>query len=300
MTMRNHRTAHRLGSQGTALVYVPTSRPCLRSIRAYAREARFLADCGDKVAFALVESNTAAHVKAHEEQVRTLGRELGIVTLHFDHDLQHQTLSAILNHATIAKDMRAALIGLLMPRRPDYSAGPNKASLLGAMLGANRLHRRDSDTMPQASIDGPRYPSELERLCVGRRIRELPVSVSGVEDLDPNTRIAGAGTNYRGAGAFDRSMFVGLSPTLMTEHERLENPDMSRDELEQRMLAKLDRSEETSVRQPDRFEVDVNGLAEMGAFAAGGLYRDVPECLSLIRLERTTSCEAAHTGLNAR
>lgn len=259
-----------------SLIYVPTNRSSPASIRAYAAEAEALDVSGTRAGFALVESNRAPHVAEHAELFRQLRRRSTVPLVHADLSLQERLLDALLDGSTPAAGDRRRIRSLLLPEGVDYSAGPSKAALLACALGVERLHRRDSDTTPQEHGGAPLHPSRLEDRFMGRTVSQVRDEVDGAEGLDDDLPIIGVGTDYQGAGALDRGELARLSPSLLVDHERLENPGATEDELAARVKRKF-LSRDQSPYAGDQVEVDSRGRSEMGAFAVTRLFRLLPE-----------------------
>lgn len=258
------------------LVYVPTDRLSEHSLRAYAAEADALHDAGVSSAFVLVESNDAAHVAHHAALLEDLRARLSVPLIHFDLARQAAFMQILFLGAGIEATTAAWLRNVLLTSRLSYGAGPNKAALLASFLGAESLHRRDSDTVPQVLDGVPLHPSHLEVAVIGRRIGEARRMAGHASGPNPTLPVLAVGTDYLGAPALDRHAFARLSVELLSRHEALDHPDATDPEIAARIHRKYVHRDQ-SPYIGDRVEIDEQGRTEMGAFAIAELFRLVPE-----------------------
>lgn len=258
----------------TSLLYIPTNRPSLRSAESYAGEAERLTQAGHPCSFVLLETREGRHVEAHRRLLAKLDGALGCAVHHFDLTGQRRFLDDLVGQAGLDDDDEALVQRCLLPEETHYSAGPSKAALFAAALGARWLHRRDSDTAT-LEIDGaPLDPSVLETRYLDRPLGEAPeVDPAG---LDPRLPVAGVGTDYQGDAALDREAFRAMPLEILVEHERLENPGLDAQTLEARVRRKYLARDQEPYRG-DHVEVDDTGRSEMGAFSVSRLHRIIPE-----------------------
>lgn len=259
-----------------SLLYVPTDRPSEASVVSYAAEAQALADAGTSSGFALIESEEAAHVAEHASVIDAWRYRLDVPLIHLDLVRQQELIGAVLDAAGLVADDRHWVRGALMSPGTSYSAGPNKAALLACALGVSRLHRRDSDTTPQLKDGQPLYPSVLEDRFLERRAGDIRDGVAGLDRFTESLPILCVGTDYQGAGALDRDDFIRLSTDLIVDHERIENPTVTAEELTARVQRKYLQRDQTPYVS-DRMEIDQSGRSEMGAFSVARLFRLLPE-----------------------
>ncbi len=258
------------------LLFVPTNRLCEGAVHAYAREAQALEETGRSFAFALIESNEASHVTRHTELVRALRDRLDIPVIHFDLARQEAVLATAVEEAMVDDATASWARATLLPSRPSYGAGPTKAALLACLLGANNLHRRDSDTVPQNINGSPLYPAELEVRVLGRRVHEADSVVVGTEPAEREKTVLCTATDYQGAPALDRGAFARLSVDLLIRHEELDHPDANPSDIRARVDRKYVHRDQTGYSS-DYLVIDDTGRGEMGACAIANLFAILPE-----------------------
>jgi len=257
------------------VLYIPTNRECKQAIRAYAAEAQRLAEiCGSAI-FVVIESNEKPHTLEHIKLIAEIKNKFEIPLLHFTLPLQRRFVNEILQKTTLTILEQKWVYTQLLPKETSYGAGPNKAALLACALGASWLHRRDSDTKPQLYKGQPLYPVELESRILGLSLTQC-VDFLPAQHLTTGDRILGIGTDYQGLAAHDRMEFQKISPELLIEHERLENPGESLVGLQERVERKFINRDQKPYAE-DIIEVDRYGQSEMGAFAVAELFRYLPE-----------------------
>lgn len=260
-----------------SLVYIPTNRASDEAVLAYADEAEALMDSGVSCAFALVEANEGPHVARHGYLLAERRATCSVPLLHLPVRKQRSLLSALADLLNLSPSDRSWLRTVLLPAATNYSAGPNKAALVACVLGARSLHRRDSDTLPDLRGPAPGYPSQVEVHLLGKTTGQLGPDLIGSEGFRPDAPVVCVGTDYAGAGAFDRDDFAQLSPDLLLEHAVLEHPGATREALQERAVRRAEAHDAGAKGADGSARVDDLGLGEMGACSVLGVFRSIPE-----------------------
>jgi hypothetical protein len=269
------------------LFYIPTNRPCGESLSLYLEEVAHLASSQSApVVFSLIESNDAPHVEDHGRTIAKAVGAYGISAIHLTLDRQRGFIEAVLETADLSAQESADVRTLLMPSGVAYGAGPNKAALLAASLGAETLHRRDSDTVPLIHDGAPLYPSELEARYAGLSFDQFRGEISTAFPVDEDPPLLFVGSDYAGDPAVDRMELAELSFELAVEHERLRHPAASRESLEQRVQRNyLERN--PGLYERDQVEVDTIGATELGVSCCHRVFLYLPE----MPLRATLGCD---------
>jgi hypothetical protein len=259
------------------LFYIPTNRACGPSLTRYLQEAARLREIQDSpVLFALIERDDKPYVADHGQRIALAVAETGLSAYHLTKTVQWSFISRVVNAAGFYGDEAAALTALLLPEGVCYGAGPNKAALFAAALGADTMHRRDSDTNPLIHDGAPRYAAELEARLAGFTINSLSEEVGNAESVDRDSPILFVGSDYVGDPPVDRMELAELSLDLMLEHERLEHPTATYEDLEKGVRRYfLERN--ANVYLHDSVEVDTTGATELGVSCIHRVFLDLPE-----------------------
>lgn len=272
------------------VLYVPTHRPAPEAIDGYIHEAAFLSELlGQTVPFVLIEARPGPWVEHHADLVRQLGSERGVRTHHVTPESFDRFLGAILARLGASHGESLHLARLVQPRGTAYGAGPNKAALIGAALGALVLHRRDSDTAPAVRDGVRRFPGELDVQAIGKPLRD--VALRG-EIQDRGDIVYLAASAYRGDPPIDRRSLFEAGREFVRGLEALASPGAS----EADMNAFLD---EYFIGEPGRdhdedfLQLDGTAKAEMGVSCLFQVWRELPEMPIL----DTLGCDYVHKNL---
>jgi hypothetical protein len=162
---------------------LPTHRECGATIAAVAAEAAYATEHFPvDVAMVILDSADEATFAGHAKAVAALPGTPNVTVTHLDEAAQRRFLTEVIDRAEVAKP---DLIGdLMLPERVSYGACTNRAFLIGAALGCESVHRRDSDVAYQ-TLDGvPVFPIHHELTSLGRRAADAAQAMSEVA-LDP-------------------------------------------------------------------------------------------------------------------
>ena len=241
----------------TRLLYVPTNRRCTDQIADLATEALLLDGH-----LALIEHGAAPWSNEHAEALARERAGRGVVALH----MTAAAGSAFLTHLVAGLGLRDSdadrLLALLDPTDVAYGAGPNKAALLAAALGAHALHRRDSDVRVDEWPSGPAYPCVPEMDALGATIG--------------HETVAFVGTSTFGSPPHDRRDLLAAGEDFVVDIELLAAPDDPRDVLLDDMRQYL--LVDPTIRYTEDFwELDTVGRTTMGACAMDGVFLELPE-----------------------
>lgn len=269
------------------LFYIPTNRPCESALSSYLQEAAHLANTQDApVTFALIETADAPHVSIHSQIIAQAVDNTGLRAVHLTAKAQNIFLQKLVSVAGFKGEEAAKISALLLSKEVSYGAGPNKAALLAAALGADTLHRRDSDTEPMIIEDRPCYASELEARYAGSNLRDYASEINKSDEVEQDSVILFVGSDYSGDLPVDRMELAELSVDLMMEHDRLEHPNASREEHEETVRSYFLERNEASY-SGDKVEVDMTGATELGVSCIHRVFLQLPE----MPISNTLGCD---------
>ncbi|MGF7206588.1 hypothetical protein GGE65_001149 [Skermanella aerolata] len=258
------------------LIYVPTDRQCADQVEQLAQEALLIRERTGSCLVALIEHADRPWSGAHRDALAAARTRHGIDVAHMNWAGTAAFLRAVVDGAGLLANERERLLTLLHPREAAYGAGPNKAALLAAAVGARVLHRRDSDVR----IDdrpglGPAYPCVLELQAIDARVVELDLEVAS-GTLAAADIVSFVGTDAFGSAVHDRRDLLAVDVRHVVEIELLASPDASREalmrETDQYMVSGPDIRHDR-----DFFEEDVNARTCVGASTIADIFLELPE-----------------------
>ncbi|MGC5364443.1 DUF6271 family protein [Streptomyces sp. DT24] len=183
---------------------LPTNRACAATISAIGEEADHAAEhFGVEVHLLILDSSAEPVFAEHAKVVRETRRAPGVVTHHLDEAAQRDFLRRVISRAGLAEP--ELLLDLMLPDALSYGACTNRAFLIGAALGCESVHRRDSDSRYQV-VDGvPVHPVHHELMSLGKTAAD---AASGVTEttLDPahaHRPVAMVGSSFTGEPSVD-------------------------------------------------------------------------------------------------
>jgi hypothetical protein len=191
---------------------LPTNRPCAATISAVREEAEYAAARFDvEVRLLILDSSDKAAFDEHAEVVRAMPEVPGIVVHHVGEGEQRDFLRRVIDRADV--DTPDLILDLMLPAGLSYGACTNRAFLIGAALGCESVHRRDSDSRYQVVDGAPVFPIHHELLSLGRLARD---AAGGVTETTLDSRHADKPVSMVG------SSFVGEMSVDIEEMYRLD------------------------------------------------------------------------------
>lgn len=226
----------------------------------------------------VIEHREDEHVTEHADRLRRLRDKAGAGTLHVTRAVWQEWLATVIESMDPSPRDETRFRRLLDPEGVAYSAGPNKAALIAAALGADVLHRRDSDLAVMDRSAGPAFPGVLESRAIGRSIEAVdPIANVDRVPTDERVGIVGfVGSAYWGDPPHDRRALLAIDPDFVVQIERLSSPNSSPEELRAEV-------EEYFVTEPalryddDFYEVDLTGRTELGVSCIVRIFLQLPE-----------------------
>ncbi len=259
-----------------SIVYIPTDRLSVRAIESALAECAAVEQLGGAPpVLAVIEHTDADHVSEHSRCIAALRKDNAGTVIHVTREAWGNWLASLLNGVSADTDR---LKRLLDPSAVAYGAGPNKAALLASALGAEVLHRRDSDLVVDQRPGGPALPIALERAAIGGRLAavETVVNIESAKPDDHPKTVQFVASSYFGDPPHDRRNLLSVDPNLVVELELLANPGSSTSEL----TAEVDEYfvDEPGVRyDTDFYELDLTGRTELGVSCVADVFLDLPE-----------------------
>ncbi|MCX4681281.1 DUF6271 family protein [Streptomyces sp. NBC_01433] len=171
------------------LVYMPTNRPFEEAFRSLAAEVISLPGCAhENVTLLVVDDCPPAVSRVNRQVTDEVARASGLRVHVLDADGWRRLADDIVATSGLSpNDSAAARTALLQPTG-SYGAGPNKAALVAALVGAESLHRRDSDQITPVDpatgssplrveaelLDRARTGGDVDAYCVGSSLTGRP------------------------------------------------------------------------------------------------------------------------------
>jgi Family of unknown function (DUF6271) len=192
--------ASREPAVGPSVFFIPTNRACTAAIGSYGREIRYAQkEFGRRIPLVVTETDEGPDVAVNAEAVAAV--DPAIEALHLTLPRQRRYFGQLLG------GQPGRLTELFTSGRRDYGTAMNKLYLMTCSLGAEALHRRDSDTTLLADElpeDAGRFPIEVELASLGRRVSQLTAHRrSGHARHTGDPRICVVGGNYYGEWNLD-------------------------------------------------------------------------------------------------
>jgi len=156
---------------------LPTNRACGATISAISEEAVYAAEHFDvEVHLLILDSSDEPAYTEHAKVVRETGSVPRVIVHHLGEAEQRDFLQRVIDHADVAKP--DLMLELMLPADLSYGACTNRAFLIGAALGCESVHRRDSDSRYQVVNGVPVFPIHHELRSLGRRAIDATHDVS--------------------------------------------------------------------------------------------------------------------------
>lgn len=185
---------------------LPTNRECLSNIKAYILEGIYAQDVLNKdVSIVVIDTSDVQTQKSHDKLIKEYKNMIPI--FYFNDEKMDLFLGTTLSSMKLSVETHKRLLKILNPKICSYGAAANKTFLVSAALGADYLHRRDSDTLPQKLEGRFLYPIEKELCYLGRKmddLKDIDLETNFTESEDfKDSPVFMCGGNYLGAWAAD-------------------------------------------------------------------------------------------------
>lgn len=131
------------------LVYIPTNRDCPELLRAILQEIVAAGERStEEFQLLLIDDRPAEVAENNRQSAEREAEDSGQVVNWLGVDVWADFLDSLVAHSGLSDTESAAARNALHKSTGSYGAGPNRAALFAAHLGATTLHRRDSDEFP--------------------------------------------------------------------------------------------------------------------------------------------------------
>lgn len=194
---------------------LPTNRPCSATIEAIGEEAAYAAEHFDtEVHLLILDSSDAPAYAEHADTVRRLPVGPRIVVHHLDEARQRDFLQRAIGRAAATKP--DLLLELMLPAGLSYGACTNRAFLIGAALGCESVHRRDSDSRYQVVNGETVFPIHHELTSLGRRAADAApdVTENALDAQHADKRVAMVGSSFVGELSVDIGEILRIDPDV--------------------------------------------------------------------------------------
>lgn len=214
------------------VIYMPSNRPGLDSLREAIEETRFLQDAtGDSYVFVLIEHGRE-HERRHAEALGKLAAGHDVRYLHLTKDTWDAALAALLSACSFTAAVRERVRRLLTTGAVAYSSGPNKCFLLAAALGVTVIHRRDSDQVADIRDGEKAFPGVLEAAAIGKALTDLPgIDLGANGTLIEHATIRFVGSSTYGDVGLDRRDLLAAGEDHVVTLDRLSRPQLTLSEV---------------------------------------------------------------------
>ncbi|MDX6347620.1 MAG: hypothetical protein QOF84_2410, partial [Streptomyces sp.] len=125
---------------------LPTNRACAETISAVRAEAAYAAEHFDvEVHLLILDSSDEPALTEHAKAAHESPSVPNVIVHHLGEAEQREFLQRVIHRAGVAKP--ELVLELMLPSDLSYGACTNRAFLIGAALGCESIHRRDSDIL---------------------------------------------------------------------------------------------------------------------------------------------------------
>lgn len=180
-------------------------------IPTYFEEAKFMQEqSGEETELVLVDESESP-IAEKNRQCLSVNRIDDVKYIYCGRELQARLFKNIRDEIS-----DPSLVDLLEYQGYSYGRVMNKQFLIAGMMGANYLHRRDSDVKIEGEIFG--YPSAVENKYLGKRVRNFK-TLCGSEQHSDNQIIYMAGSGYSGGSNWkaDFGIFMEQDSDLISK-----------------------------------------------------------------------------------
>jgi hypothetical protein len=244
------------------LVYIPTHRPFGQVLARVAEEIRRASRQmgNDELQLLVVDDRPAGMSAANRMATARVAESAEFAVNWVGTDEWSAFIERLLRAADLSEVEARSARAALLKESGSYAGGMNKASLFAAYLGAESLHRRDSDEFP-----GFRESDDLTALQVEAAALATPAPGGEAPYF--------AGSNVHGEPTKDHRDLAAVSPGLVDEIERI-----SSRKTKWRSAARRDKSS-YFLRAGTGVEVecDLSGRTEVGVSATRAVFEWIPE-----------------------
>lgn len=188
---------------------------CLQS---YVNEVIFMKEIlGETVPLLIIDESRAEIENENRKMVNELKRNNpDALILYFDMETQKGIFNILLRSG-----IPEEIVNLLDFEGFSYGRIMNKQFLIAAFLGADFVHRRDSDVKITAEFG---FPSEIEQRYLGKKVSEANQLLPEINlDYSPDKEIYVVGSGYSGGSDWkvDYSPFLPQDAKLILEFNKL-------------------------------------------------------------------------------
>ncbi|MFE6776536.1 DUF6271 family protein [Streptomyces sp. NPDC057702] len=194
---------------------LPTNRPSVPMVTALCAEAAYaVRHFPVEVHVLVLDSADPTARAAHAEALASVREVPGVVLHHLDEDAQRAFLREVIQRAGVPKP--ELTLDLMLPADVSYGACTNRAFLIGAALGCDSVHRRDSDSSYQELAGEPVYPIHHELTSIGEVAREAArrVDATDLEAAYLERPVVLVGASFVGELSVDISEIRQLDPDV--------------------------------------------------------------------------------------
>jgi len=248
------------------LVYIPTHRSCLDVLGAVADEiAVAAARSDDEFQLLVIDDRPEDLADANRAGAREKARSCGFPVNWLTPAVWRELVEGLLTTCRLGTEAAERARHALVKPSGSYAAGMNKAALVATYLGAETLHRRDSDEMPGVDPATGLTALELEIAVLGSR---LPLDASEETAVPFCT-----GSSVSGEPTKDHRDLAAISPDLAQALESISSRRRDRGEPPAPVSATI------TVTSGGEVEVrrDLTASVQVGVSALRRVYEWIPE-----------------------
>lgn len=234
----------------THLYCIPTNRPVEQSFRSFIPEITEAIESGllleDDILFAVIDDGDALCNEINRTFMMSYFAESNIASLHISNDMRGQLVQHCCGDDT-------SLLALFNSEGTNYGAIANVCSLLGAAVGAEYIHRRDSDTLLFSSEEGLVSPLMVELKAIAENEHSVIIGSNYFCNSDVDVRI------FSESESLEKELYYMLGNT------------------DESLSEKMALSSEPSFCKPTWEPIPPEGMwPDMGNICFGSLYKEVP------------------------
>ena len=249
---------------------IPTNRECAIFLQKYCEECKYAKNNMNlDIGFLIVDTNEESVSKRHKDILKKYSDDIDIY--YMDNKDQMKFLEFLVSKEQ--EKERQKLLEILNPSRCSYGAAANKTFLYATALGADFIHRRDSDTMPQEVRGKKIYPIESENEFLGKKYCSI-LNCEKINSVYPEVLLCGS--NYVGEWATDLKELYEYDKDIFYKYCNLGVRNNTSLKHLKEVLDKRYINEEAKKFTKDEFELTFDKLAEVGNHSILDIFKYIP------------------------
>lgn len=193
------------------LFVIPTHRLCKKAVVSSLEEAVILKEQKKEVKILVLDNGKKEIFQENKKAIDNM-QKYGIDIYHFGMENIKKLINLIHKYCDISVD---ELMEMLYPDKIDYGKIFNLLYLVSILVGAECIHRRDSDCFAN-ELTEDKYPIQVEKQFLGKYVNEIKnVEIQEKIEYDDDEKIYIVGGDYVGNWDLDTQVVNEANPDAM-------------------------------------------------------------------------------------